>query len=122
MENKDTNCACGSGDKIVFSCSGASDVGLLSDKVSRCLQFAGKRKMSCLAMVGADMEKSIANFKSKNILMIDGCPLACGKKILDNHEFNCYQHFIITENGMKKGETPANDENVKLILEKTLDL
>lgn len=105
-----------------MSCSGASDVGLIADRVARAMQVSGKRKMNCLPMIGTGIEKSIASFKSKDLLVIDGCPIACGKRILDQHGFDNYKHPIITQQGFKKGESPANDENVRTVLEKAITL
>lgn len=121
MENQKENCSCGTGDKIVMACSGASDVGLLSDKVARGLQISGKRKMNCMAIVGAGIENSIAKFKTKDLLVIDGCPTGCGKRMMEEHGFSNYQHMIITGHGFKKGESPANDENVKSLLKVALE-
>ncbi|WP_372754991.1 putative zinc-binding protein [Labilibaculum sp.] len=123
MENKEEKCQCGAtADNIVMSCSGASDVGLISDKVARALQVAGKRKMSCLAMVGAGIEKSITNFKTKDLLVIDGCPTSCGKKMMEQNGFSNYKHMVISELGLKKGEAPATDENVRMILNEALSM
>lgn len=63
METKKQNCLCGAGEYIVMACSGASDVGQISDLVARKLHNNGVRKMNCLAVVGAGIEKSIENFK-----------------------------------------------------------
>jgi len=119
MEIKEEKCSCGGlCNDIVMACSGASDVGLLSDKVARSLQIANKRKMACLAEVGAGLEAKIEGFKTKNLLMIDGCPIACGKKILDQHGFTNYEHLVITDLNFKKGDSPATEQNIKSILTK----
>lgn len=116
MENK--SCTCGSGaNKVVMACSGAADVGLISDKVARALKLLGERNMSCLAMVGAGIEKSIEGFRTKDLLVIDGCPMACGKKMMEERNIENYKHLVITEQGLKKGESPATDENVKKIFD-----
>jgi uncharacterized metal-binding protein len=121
MEQEES-CLCGAGDRIVMACSGASDVGLISDKVARTMQIAGKRKMSCLALVGAGIESSIAGFKTKDLLVIDGCPVACGKKMMEQHGFTNYKHLVITELGLKKGESPATNENIEMVFSKALSM
>lgn len=116
MENK--SCTCGSdANKVVMACSGAADVGLISDKVARALKLSGERNMSCLALVGAGIEKSIEGFRTKDLLVIDGCPMACGKKMMEERKIENYKHLVITEQGFKKGESPATDENVKKIFD-----
>ncbi len=112
---QEEKCLCGAGDNIVMACSGASDVGAITDKVARTLQIAGKRKMNCLAVVGAGIEKSIETFKTKDILVIDGCPIACGKRILEQHGFTHFKHLVVTELGLEKGNSPATNENVEKV-------
>lgn len=116
-ENKES-CLCGVSEYMVLACSGASDVGHLSDLVARKLRNDGTRKMNCLAIVGADIAPSIEKFKKANILVIDGCPTACGKRALDRHNFSEYNHVIITDMGYKKGETHVSNEIVQEITKK----
>jgi uncharacterized metal-binding protein len=118
MENKENNsCLCGSTDKMVLTCSGASDVGHISDLVARKLRDEGIRKMNCLAVVGAGIEKSIEDFKKKNILVIDGCPIDCGKRIMDKTGFTNYHYMRVTELGFVKGQTPVTDEVIEKVFE-----
>ena len=116
MEKKD--CLCGAGEYMVLACSGASDIGHVSDLVARKLRDEGVRKMNCLAVVGAGIEKSIEDFKTKNILVIDGCPVDCGKKIMEKNGLTDYKYLRITDLGFEKGKTPATEENVKAVYEK----
>ncbi|MCT4591371.1 MAG: putative zinc-binding protein [Carboxylicivirga sp.] len=117
------NCTCGANEsKLVMACSGASDVGMLADQAGRMLQVSGKRKMACLAMVGADIEKSIANFKQKDLLVIDGCPTACGKRMMERHGFTNYKHELVSEKGFKKGDSPATSDNINKVFEALKDL
>ncbi|MBC8487172.1 MAG: putative zinc-binding protein [Bacteroidetes bacterium] len=111
-------CLCGAGEYIVFACSGASDVGHLSDLVARKLQDNGVRKMNCLAVVGAGIEKSIEDFKKKNILVIDGCSIDCGKQVFDKNNFTDYKYMRLTDLGYKKGQTPVTEKVVKAVYNK----
>lgn len=115
---KQNECLCGAGEYIVMACSGASDVGQISDLVARKLRDNGVRKMNCLAVVGAGIEKSIESFKSKEILIIDGCPIDCGKRIMEKYNFTNYKYLRITDLGFKKGETPVTNEVVNSVYEK----
>ncbi len=118
METKKENCLCGAGDYIVMACSGASDVGQISDLVARKLRENGVRKMNCLAVVGAGIEKSIESFKTKEILIIDGCPIDCGKRMMEQHNFPNYKYLRVTDLGFVKGKTPATEENIQKVYEK----
>lgn len=118
MKEIKENCSCGTGDKIVMACSGAADVGLISDKVARMLHIGGERKMTCLALVGAGMDHSIENFKTKDLLVIDGCETACGMRMMEHHKFTNYKHLVVTEQDLVKGQSPANDENIQKLYSK----
>ncbi|MCT4614355.1 MAG: putative zinc-binding protein [Marinifilaceae bacterium] len=120
-ENK-KNCSCDTGNKIVMSCSGASDLGCISDKVARMLQVSNKRKMNCIAKAGLGMEKVIEQLKTKDILIIDGCKLSCGQKIMEKNGITNYKHIAITELGLIKGDSNPNDENLKFVYNKISDL
>lgn len=113
-ETKETEntCLCNSDDYVVMACSGASDLGQLSDIIARRLQKEKARKMSCLAQVGAGFEKSIENFKTKNILLIDGCPLDCGKKILENNGLENFKYLRLTDLGLVKNKTELNEQTI----------
>lgn len=103
---------------MVFACSGSCDLGQITDLVARKLRDNGVRKMDCLAVVGAGIKRSIEDFKTKNILMLDGCPIHCGKKILDKARFTNYRYIRLTDLGLKKGQTPVTEDVVNLVYEK----
>lgn len=120
MENK--TCNCGTEEKIVIACSGAADVGYISDAVARKLSKNTNRKMSCLALFASCNNEKIEEFKSKNILVIDGCNLDCGKKIMQQRGIEDYTFLRITDMGYEKGKTPCTPETVDAIFEKTESL
>lgn len=118
MENKENNtCLCNAAEHMVLDCSGASDVGQITDLVARKLRDNGVRKMNCLAVVGAGIEKSIEDFKKKNILVIDGCPIDCGKKIMDRNGFTNYQYMRVTDLGYVKGKTDITEVVINAVFE-----
>ncbi|NCC99075.1 MAG: zinc-binding protein [Bacteroidia bacterium] len=116
MENQENeSCLCGVSEYIVLACSGACDLGQITDSVARKLRDNGVRKMNCLAVIGAGIEKSIEDFKKKNVLVLDGCPIDCGKRILDNAGFSDYKYLRITDLGFKKGQTLVTEEVIKKV-------
>jgi uncharacterized metal-binding protein len=119
MENKENNsCLCGVSEYMVLACSGACDLGQITDLVARKLRDNKVRKMNCLAVVGAGIEKSIEDFKTKNILVLDGCPIDCGKQIMDKAGFTDYKYLRVTDLGYKKGQTPVTDEVIQAVYDK----
>jgi len=122
METQTDNCLCSSENRIVMACSGASDVGHLSDLAARKLRDNNIFKMNCLAVVGAGIEKSIENFKTKELLIIDGCPVDCGKKIMVRNGIKQYKYLRLSDIGFEKGKSEANPQNIQKVYEKAESL
>ena len=108
-----SDCCGSSNHAIICACSGAADVGFLSDRTARMLSVAGHGSMYCLAGVGADIESFVKGAKdSGRVIVIDGCPVKCGKKAMDNHGVKS-ESYVVTEFGFKKGETGMSEDTVK---------
>jgi len=120
MESKENQngCLCGSSEYIVIACSGACDLGQVTDLTARRLRDNKVRKMNCLAAVAAGIQPVIDAFKVANLLMLDGCPVDCGKKILDKAGITNYQYVRMTDLGYKKGQTPVTEELLNTVYEK----
>lgn len=107
-------CSCGNeGVKLLYPCSGGADVGALSDRIARRLAKEGFGKMSCLAGVGADISGFIESAKCAELnITIDGCPLRCAARNLENRGIKPLS-FTITELGFQKGKTEVNEETIE---------
>lgn len=111
------SCACGTAPKLVFACSGAADVGHISDLAARKLAREGGGKMFCLAGVGGRVSGIMETTKSAAaILAIDGCPLDCARKTLEGAGFNEFEHVRLSDLGMEKGKSPLSDELVDKVV------
>ncbi len=98
---------------LIFACSGAADVGEISDRAARKMSKNGLGKMFCLAGIGGRIEPVIQKTRSASkILAIDGCGLDCVKNCLEQAGFNEFRHLQIAELGMEKGKSPVTDENI----------
>jgi uncharacterized metal-binding protein len=107
------SCACGEAPKLIFSCSGAADVGAVADQAARKLTHDGAGKMFCLAGIGGRVSGIMATTKSAaRILAIDGCPLNCVKNSLEQAGFKQYEHLQLADLGMDKGKTPPTPEAI----------
>jgi uncharacterized metal-binding protein len=111
MEEKPCSCS-DKTEKVVLSCSGQSDLGELSDLVARKVRNNGLRTMKCLAQVAINNKSLIDSLKSSNVLVIDGCPIDCAKKILENAGLKDYNYLRITDHGYQKGNTTINDKTI----------
>lgn len=104
--------------KLIFSCSGAADVGELADRVSRTLSKKGCSKMYCLAGVAADLENFVTHTKSaSDVLVIDGCPADCAKKVVVNAGIQDFQFMRITDYGFIKGSAQVNEEAITSLVQ-----
>ena len=109
-----TKCACSKAPKLIFPCSGASDVGELSDRTGRRLTKLGLGKMYCLAGIGGEVNDILVNTRAADkILAIDGCKLDCAKMTLEKAGFTAFDHIRLENEGFKKGESQANGENIE---------
>ncbi len=102
---------------MIFACSGAADVGEITDRAARKMTQNGSGSMFCLAGIGGRVEGIMNKTQAASeILAIDGCDLDCVKNCLENAGFNEFQHVRVTNLGMEKGKTPATDENVEKVV------
>ena len=107
---------------LLYACSGAANTGYLSDQIARELSKDNVGAMTCLAAMGANLSGFVESAKGadKNII-IDGCPVACGKKIFDNLGMSNYQHLVLTDYGVEKGKTVITGEVIESMKGKIRD-
>ena len=111
------SCACDTAPKLIFSCSGAADVGGLADQAARQLNREGIGKMFCLAGIGGRVSGILKSTETAaSILAIDGCPLDCAKKSLEEAGFATFNHLRLADMGMEKGKTDINAVNIAQVV------
>jgi len=116
-EAKNSACACDAAPKLIFACSGAADVGHISDLAARKLTVEGVGKMFCLAGIGGRVSGIMATTQAASeILAIDGCPLDCARQTLEEAGFTQFEHVRLSDLGMEKGKTPAVPEHVDKVV------
>ena len=103
---------------MIVSCSGASNTGCYADRVARILAESGQANMICLPKVAINDEKLIEKVKntSKKVVVIDGCPINCAEKILNEKGITNFTHINTTDFGITKGKTPLTDEKINEII------
>jgi uncharacterized metal-binding protein len=111
------SCACSAAPTLIFACSGAADVGEITDRAARQLTKAGQGRMYCLAGVGGRVLNILATVATaRKILVIDGCATACGKQSLEQAGFTRFEHFTLAELGLNKGSSAATPENIQTVV------
>ena len=113
MEGQKSSCSCGAEGKnrIIYSCSGiGSNVGQLANAAACRLAREGYGGGSCLAGVGGGIEKLVGVAQSADErIVIDGCPVGCAKKIMDDKGLSIDRYVMITDLGITKTPGPAYD-------------
>jgi uncharacterized metal-binding protein len=99
---------------IVFSCSGASDVGEIADRAARKLSREGAGKMHCMTAVAAGVESFMKFYQQTTdpIVAIDGCALACASECVKQAGLSVSQRLCLGDLGFAKGESPPTDERI----------
>jgi len=98
----DTQC-CAPAEVLIFTCSGASNVGQVANQAALDLQQEGVGRMLCLAGIGGHVSGMIASARAGNRLLgIDGCPIACAKKTMEHAGLPLNDYLVITELGFEK--------------------
>jgi uncharacterized metal-binding protein len=110
------NCSKTPSEKLVFACSGAADVGAIADQAARKLSKSGKGKMFCTVGLGGKVEPVLETTRAAStILAIDGCPLDCTKRSLEEAGFSECLQLRVTDLGMTKGQTEISDANISKV-------
>lgn len=104
---------CCDGTQLIFTCSGAADVGAIADQAARKLTKEGVGRMFCLAGVGGRVPGIMKTTEmADKILAIDGCPLDCAKNCLEQAGFMEFEHLQLADIGLEKSKSPVSDEAV----------
>jgi len=118
-----TSCGCG-GTKtknvLLYACSGGANVAEMSDRAARQLMREGLGSMFCLAGLGADLPNMVQQAKNADLnLVIDGCPVDCGRKIFERHGLKNVQYVRVTDLGIeKKKGVPVTEAEVAKVVAK----
>lgn len=88
---------------LVYSCSGCSGAAQMANYLAVQLDRREMAEMSCIAGVGGNIKKRVRTAKSgREIIVIDGCPLACARACLNNYSIKPDYHFELTRFGVNK--------------------
>jgi len=106
--------------RIIYACGGCADVGEVADQACRKLRREGvaQASMSCITGLAAHMQPFIdAAKKAEQVVVIDGCPVLCAKKVLE-HVDVAPVSYVLTQMGLEKGKTEVTQQVINEISEK----
>lgn len=117
-EQKKGSC-CGGAPRLVFACSGASDVGAVADQAARRVSRMKLASMGCLAAVANGLDFAMDPVKvADRIIVIDGCPEKCAKQTMEKAGITSYDYILLSELGMEKGHTKVNQEHIARVYDR----
>jgi len=90
---------------MILACSGASNVGQLSNRAAVELTQEGFGKMFCLAGIGGDLSGFVQSAKeARRMIAIDGCDVGCAKTILERAGVPLKDYIVLTTLGIEKNK------------------
>jgi len=101
-------CSCGLNEpkRIVFPCAGQANVGQLTNLAALQLTEEGYGNIACTSLLAIGAESLVANsMNADEVVILDGCPMLCAKKIAGAQGVAAGQHIVVTELGITKGSS-----------------
>lgn len=111
--------SCGCSDVLLYACSGAANVGVISDLAVRRAARQNCGAMFCLAAIGSRRQDAIAKARRARLnIVVDGCPLDCGAKILRSAGVDQLHAIRVTDLGVVKraGGAPIEEQDVETVV------
>lgn len=100
---KENDCCSAPSTTTVLACSGGSNVGQITNEVAKILDIAGEGKFFCLAGVGGHISGMVASVEGcDKVLVLDGCPVACARKVMEAASIGNYEYVVVTDLGIEK--------------------
>ena len=116
-EKTQDSCTSGDAPNVVLACSGASDVGEITDLAARKLAAEGVATILGLAGISGCVSGIVASAEAAPArLAIDGCPVDCARKILEQADLGKFEHLRLSDLGMERGESPITDTRIKKVV------
>jgi len=122
--NSQPQCSCQAAPKLIFPCSGASDVGGLTDRAARKMTLDLVGKMYCLAGIGGRVEGIMADTKAAaKVLVIDGCKEECARKTMELAGFTGFAHLQLERDlGFEKGAARVTAARIRQVADRGAEL
>jgi uncharacterized metal-binding protein len=99
------SCCVSDGNIMILACSGASNVGQLSNQAAVELTREGFGKMFCLAGIGGKLQGFVQSARDiPAMVAIDGCELGCAKATLEQAGVPLNSYIVLTDLGIKKNK------------------
>jgi uncharacterized metal-binding protein len=102
MTDSKSNCCVGA-TRLVLACSGASNVGQITNEAAKRLDVSGQCKFFCLAGIGAGLSGFVVSARDADrLLVLDGCRVGCARKGVEKAGIDRFDHITVTDLGVEK--------------------
>lgn len=105
---------------LVFACSGCSEAGQLANRVALELSRRGAAEMSCLAGVGAEKPPFLKQLRSREVWVVDGCPIECALGVFQRIARYVDVTIRLHEFGVRKRDPPLDEQQFAALIEQVL--
>ncbi|MBU0515879.1 MAG: putative zinc-binding protein [Proteobacteria bacterium] len=95
---------------MLLACSGASNVGQLTNQAAVELTREGLGRMFCLAGIGGGLSGFVQSARdAATLVVMDGCELGCARAIFERAEVPLKNYLVVTDLGIDKNHDLALD-------------
>ncbi|MDD1706190.1 MAG: putative zinc-binding protein [Methanoregulaceae archaeon] len=113
-------CSCGANEpkRIIFPCAGQANTGQITNLAAVQLTEEGFGSIACASLLAIGSEGLVTNAKNVDeVLVLDGCPMICARKIAEAQGVPVAQHLVVTDLGITKGPSKSyTDEDVEKVV------
>ena len=119
-------CCTESKEIMILACSGASNLGQLSNQAAVELTQEGFGKMFCLAALGAHLQNFVRSAQNaSHLIAVDGCPVGCARHVLEHVGVRPQSYVVLYDLGIEKTVNtrlnPVEVEKVKTAIKESLN-
>jgi uncharacterized metal-binding protein len=100
---------------VVYACAGCSGAGQIAYKLALLMDQQGIAEMSCLAGIASERKSFRQKMQNRKVMVIDGCPLECGKLIFEKQKLSINNHICLHKLGIQKEEAVSEGVVGKLM-------
>jgi len=114
-------CECRAEEVVLLPCAGGSNCGQIANTVAIRLTQDGVGRLYCLAGIGAHIKGMIESARTaKRIVAIDGCDVACARRIVEHAGLQVTDWICVTGAGIEKNhEFFLSIEDIDLVSART---